>query len=295
MRLLTNPANKLQQTNPNNQTPQKSMLTEDQLELIAEEQMQTLRRCRTMVAGFKATKEKDIEYMDDVMDELLDFMDQGSEAEHLYRDYIAYLSSFTPDLAQRRFLELEDRLGYWTPAVIAAGMVARELHSGQKDKGGHDYFESHLLPVAKSGFSWKEKFVGFLHDAVEDTDYPIEVILQKVQSTLDSLAQRRDDAWKDEFNLVPPPGNSIFFPSEDDWKEIEEALKLLNHNTAPDRESYICRFRGHRLALQVKLNDMRSNMDISRIPSPSPRDLERLERYKAEYNKLTEMLRDTYK
>ena len=67
------------------------MLTEDQLELIAEEQMETLRRCRTMVAGFKATKEKDIEYMDDVMDELLDFMDQGSEAEHLYRDYIAYL------------------------------------------------------------------------------------------------------------------------------------------------------------------------------------------------------------
>ena len=51
------------------------MLTEDQLELIAEEQMETLRRCRTMVAGFKATKEKDIEYMDDVMDELLDFMD----------------------------------------------------------------------------------------------------------------------------------------------------------------------------------------------------------------------------
>ena len=45
----------------------------------------------------------------------------------------------------------------------------------------------------------------------------------------------------------------------------------------------------------MKLNDMRSNMDISRIPSPSPRDLERLERYKAEYNTLTEMLRDTNK
>lgn len=245
-----------------------------------------------MLAGFKATKEKDLEYMDDVMDELLDSMDQGSEAEFLYRQYIAHLSKYYPEEAQDRFRELEDRLGYWTPAVIAAGMVAREVHRGQKDKGGHDYFESHLLPVAKSGNSWKEKIVGFLHDAAEDTEYSSDAIIEKVESTLDELTSRKDDGWKEEFNLTPSAGNSTFFPSEKDWEEIKEALACLNHNTAPDRASYIRRFRDNKLALKVKLNDMRNNMDISRIPSPTPRDLERLERYKAEYRILMEMLND---
>ena len=245
-----------------------------------------------MLAGFKATKEKDIDYMDSEMDSLLEIMDQGSAAEMLYRRYLSYLSSINPAEGEKRTLELEDELGYWTPAVIAAGMVAREIHRGQKDKGGHDYFESHLLPVAKSGNNWKEKIVGFLHDATEDTEYSSDAIIEKVESTLNELTSRKDDGWKEEFNLIPSAGNSTFFPSEKDWEEIKEALACLNHNTAPDRASYIRRFRDNKLALKVKLNDMRNNMDISRIPSPTPRDLERLERYKAEYRILTEMLND---
>ena len=116
----------------------------DGLKRIAEAQEATMRQCRIMVAGFKATGEQDIRYMDGFMDGLLDFMDQGSDTEQLYRDYLAYISSFNPEEGKRRFLDLEDSLGYWTPAVIAAGIVAREVHHGQKDKGGNDYFE-HLL------------------------------------------------------------------------------------------------------------------------------------------------------
>ena len=65
-----------------------------------------------------------------------------------------------------------------------------------------------LLPVAKNGYTWKEKIVGFLHDAIEDTDYTTEALF----------------------------------------------------------------------------------MDISRIPSPTPKDYERLERYKSEYKVLLDML-----
>ena len=140
----------------------------DGLKQIAEAQEATMRQCRIMVAGFKATGEQDIRYMDGFMDGLLDFMDQGSDTEQLYRDYLAYISSFNPEEGNSRFLDLEDSLGYWTPAVIAAGMVAREVHKGQTDKGGNDYFVSHLLPVAQSGYTWKEKIVGFLHDAIEE-------------------------------------------------------------------------------------------------------------------------------
>ena len=55
-------------------------------------------------------------------------------------------------------------------------------------------------------------------------------------------------------------------------------------------EEYIKRFGENQLALKVKLNDMRNNMDISRIPSPTPKDYERLERYKSEYKVLLDML-----
>lgn len=40
------------------------------------------------------------------------------------------------------------------------------------------------------------------------------------------------------------------------------------------------------LPLRVKLNDLRNNLDISRIPQPTTKDLERIERYKAEYGEL---------
>ena len=160
----------------------------DGLKQIAEVQEATMRQCRIMVAGFKATGEQDIRYMDGFMDRLWDFMDQGSDTEQLYREYIAYISSFNPDEGKSRFEDLEDSLGYWTPAVIAAGMVAREVHQGQKDRGGNDYFESHLLPVAQSGFTWKEKIVGFLHDAIEYTDYTIDALFRKIEDTLQKLS-----------------------------------------------------------------------------------------------------------
>ena len=43
----------------------------DGLKRIAEAQEATMRQCRIMVAGFKATGEQDIRYMDGIMDGLL--------------------------------------------------------------------------------------------------------------------------------------------------------------------------------------------------------------------------------
>ena len=80
----------------------------------------------------------------------------------------------------------------------------------------------------------------------------------------------------------------LFFPSDEDWDEIASALNVLNHHHADNRTDYIQKIRQNKLALRVKLNDLKNNMDISRIPQPTEKDLERLERYKAEYAELME-------
>lgn len=75
-------------------------------------------------------------------------------------------------------------------------------------------------------------------------------------------------------------------PTEEEWDEIATALQLLNHHTAPNREEYLSRICTNMLAIKVKLNDLRSNMDVSRIAEPTEKDLERQKRYKHEYGRL---------
>ncbi|MFS6554811.1 hypothetical protein VPJ68_04825, partial [Parabacteroides distasonis] len=81
-------------------------------------------------------------------------------------------------------------------------------------------------------------------------------------------------------------------PSKEEWNDIEEALNLLNSRTAKNREEYIQRFKGHFLAIKVKMNDLRHNMDISRIPNPTEKDYARIERYQKEYNTLMDLFQE---
>ena len=191
--------------------------------------------------------------------------------------------------------EEEEQLRYWAAAVYAAAFVARKLHLTQMDKGGNDYFSSHLLKVGCAGRTWKQQIVGFLHDAEEDTGHDVDTVLDMVKNQLHEWAKYPEDkSWMENFgeDAMPDSDGTIHFPSENDWKEIADALRLLNHDTAPNREEYIKRFGTNRLALQVKMNDMRNNMDLSRIPNPTTHDFERLERYKREYEVLQRMLQD---
>ena len=162
------------------------------------------------------------------------------------------------------------------PVVEAAAWLARELHKGQVDKAGKDYFEGHLTAVADAGRDWKEKTVGYLHDAAEDTYRSVPQVMQKLKETLAAM----------------PLEDAFIAPTYQEWQELTEALDLLNANTAPTREAYIERFRGHELALRVKLNDMQNNMDLSRLSNPGERDIMRIERYRKEYVQLREMLEE---
>lgn len=143
--------------------------------------------------------------------------------------------------------------------VQSAADIACQLHKGQKDKAGVDYFTGHLSAVAKMGNTWQEQVVGYLHDASEDTSNSVEEVLNLLDEKLESPL------------------------SEADREELATALRLLNHYLSPDRETYIQRIKSNALATKVKLHDLTHNMDLSRIPNPAKKDYERIERYKQEY------------
>lgn len=181
--------------------------------------------------------------------------------------------------------------------VYADYLTAKKIHEGQLDKGGNDYFTSHLLKVGSAGFDWKEKVVGLLHNAAEDTEYDEDAVILMIKKHLQDFSEKIPTlSWEeivpfeDALDLCPYPPESIFFPSEAQWEEIEDALNLMNHHNAGSREEYIRRFGTNILALKVKLNDLKNNMDLSRIPAPKPQDYARVERYKSEYSALLGMM-----
>lgn len=255
------------------------------------------RQVTTMLAGFMSMQERDIDYMDQYMDALFDFMDPQSDTEMLMRQYYEYIATFDPAEAKERIDSLESDMGYMTKIVYAAGLVAQRLHKGQTDKGGHDYFESHLLKVASLGFDWKEKVVGFLHDASEDCNVTVDEVMHQLDAELSRMLECPKERWYEEEwweewmeDIAVYPSKTTHVITDEERDEITTALKFLNHHTASTREEYITRITSNPLALRVKLNDLRSNMDISRIPEPSEKDYARLERYKKEYQTLIEVL-----
>ena len=152
--------------------------------------------------------------------------------------------------------------------IDAARDLAKELHSGQTDKAGKDYFTGHLCSVAMSGNDWKEIVTGYLHDAAEDTQYSEEQVIKM-------LKERCCDQLNDN-----------------DAELIQEAMYLLNSNTASSREEYISRLcqSKNETAKRVKLNDLNHNMDLTRIENPTEKDLQRMERYKKEYGRVVESI-----
>ena len=147
--------------------------------------------------------------------------------------------------------------------VQCAAALACQLHRGQVDKAGVDYFTGHLTAVAKMGSTWQEQVVGYLHDASEDTPNSVEQVLNFLDEKLECPL------------------------SDSDREELTVALRLLNHHFAPDRETYIQRIKRNALAKAVKMHDLTHNMELSRLPDPTRNDYERVERYKKEYDNLS--------
>ncbi len=211
-----------------------------------------------------------------------------------------YIATFDAEEAKKRIDYLDNSMGYMTKIVYAAGSVAQKLHEGQVDKGGKNYFESHLLKVASRGSDWKEKVVGFLHDAAEDCDVTVDEVMERLNVEISRVTNNPKENWYEEEwweewmeDIDVYPRTVTHSITDEEHNEITTALNLLNHHAASSREEYIKRISGNRLALRVKLNDLENNMDPSRIPAPTEKDFTRMARYKKEYEFLMTVFRNS--
>ena len=131
--------------------------------------------------------------------------------------------------------------------------IARKAHDGQFDKAGMDYI-NHPLRVMEKGLTENEKIVGVLHDVVEDSDWTFEML--------------KGEGFSDD---------------------VIDALKCVTKlSEDEDYDHFIERVKTNPLAVKVKLNDLKDNMDITRLGEVTEKDLARLNKYIRAYRQLTE-------
>ena len=227
---------------------------------ISRQQDEQFRQCKIMLAGFKATGETDLDYMDSYMECLHDFMEQGGDAESLYQEYIDHIATFSPLTAKERKDYLEETLGYKTEIAYAAAFVAREICRAEKGTDGDGFFKSHCWRVGSHGHDWKIMVTGFLYHIVEDLDYNAQKVIQQTKEKLaEWMREPEKDFWRynfDEEELMPFAGEKCIPPTEEEWNELVDALNLLNEKTAKDKCSYLSRFKDKYLPIKVKIEDL---------------------------------------
>ena len=119
-----------------------------------------------------------------------------------------------------------------------------EAHKEQKDKTGLPYV-FHPFYLATQMEDEITCTVALLHDLVEDTSYTFEDLI-----TLGFLS------------------------------EVINALRYLTHNDDVEYLDYVRKIKENKIAMKVKIADLKHNSDMSRLDNPIPYDYERAEKYK---------------
>ncbi len=119
-----------------------------------------------------------------------------------------------------------------------------KAHEGAVDRAGLPYVY-HPLTVAATMDDEDSTVVALLHDVLEDTSYTLEDI----------------------------KGLGVS-------EKAIEALQLLTHDKDEPYMDYIQRIKSNPLAAKVKLADLKHNSDLSRLTEITPKDKERVKKYK---------------
>jgi (p)ppGpp synthase/HD superfamily hydrolase len=123
-------------------------------------------------------------------------------------------------------------------------VIAAEGHAGQLDKAGNPYV-LHPLRVMLRLDTNEEHIAGVLHDVVEDCGWSIE----------DLRAEGFSEA-------------------------VLSAVEAVTKREGESYDDFVARAAADSIGRRVKLADLEDNCDLRRISNPTPKDYERIEKYK---------------
>ena len=140
-----------------------------------------------------------------------------------------------------------------------ADKIVNRLFKDKLDKGGNSYL-NHLYHVSNSFEDINMKTIGLLHDVIEDT----------IITTSDLRQVGFSDEIVNVISIITKEDHELY----SDY--IDRILKSNNMD-----------------AINIKISDIKHNMDLSRIKNPTEKDIERIERkYKPQYKKIIEYLKE---
>ena len=129
--------------------------------------------------------------------------------------------------------------------------IATEDHMGQTDKAGEDYI-NHPIKVASFCKNYVSKCVAMLHDVIEDCG-----------ETVDSLIEK---------GVHPFIAERVLLVSKEEGEHYKDYLDIVAIDA---------------IACEVKLADLRHNLDLSRLKTITAEDRVRAERYQNTFDFLT--------
>lgn len=161
-------------------------------------------------------------------------------------------------LTEEKYEELKES----NDMIYKALELSLELFKHDTDKGGFPYV-LHLFYVYRHVYDKEEKVVALLHDVMEDKNVTKEDLLE------------------------------IGFPSKI-VSDVSVLTRIKNTNYTDYIDNIIK--NGSKEALEVKLADLKNNIDLTRIKNPTVKDYERVEkRYMPSYEKILNRLKEIEK
>ncbi|WP_077847783.1 hypothetical protein [Clostridium puniceum] len=122
--------------------------------------------------------------------------------------------------------------------------LAKKYHEGQFDKGGSPYI-GHPLRVMECVETIEEKVLAVLHDVLEDCDVSRGQLIK-----------------------------------EDIPEDLVAKLEILCKGKNEDYFDYIDRIKADKSTINVKLSDLKDNMNLDRLKEVTEKDRKRVEKYK---------------
>ena len=129
--------------------------------------------------------------------------------------------------------------------------IALKAYAGQKDKAGKTYI-LHPLRVMSKMETEEEMSVALLHDVIEDSEI-----------TAQDLSKAGIPA------------------------RVVKAVQALTKKEGENYDQFVDRVLKNKLAAKIKKADIEDNINVLRLNSVGPKDLERIAKYHKAWKKLT--------